>query len=98
MVRFHTREPVFQKEREMSTHSTDGREWARLSTAKAGDKLIADSGFTCIDDGAELEVMQDDKRGGVLFVRCRKGCHDLDGQLSEEDGDHLVGFWPAAVA
>jgi len=84
------------KEARMSMHSTDGREWAKLSALKEGDKLLADGGFTCIEEGAILTVAKDGRSN--LFVPCGlagKDKHYLDGQISDDDHDHLVGFWPA---
>lgn len=84
----------------MSTHSTDGRPWAKLSELKPGDKLKADGGFDCIEEGAILEVKAEDD--GELYVECdgpdgaypgEGQHHSLEGQLSDEDGDSLVGFW-----
>lgn len=90
----------------MSTHSTDGREWARLSKIKPGDILKCDNDFTCGIAGREVMVGRD--KSGYLFVFCngndgdghtRGGrghfqCkHHLDGQT--DDGDHIVGMWPA---
>lgn len=75
----------------MTTHSSDGREWAKLSELVPGRKLIADGGFTCIKDGAVLEVMRD--QSGELYVPCSEGHHNLEGQFSEIDHNHLVGFW-----
>lgn len=76
----------------MSTHSTDGREWAKLSDLKPGDKLIADGGFTCIPDGTIVEVAVDARNES--YVPCKCGMHNLHGQVSEDDDDHLVGLWP----
>lgn len=75
----------------MSTHSTDGQEWARLSQLKPGDKVRTDGGFTCGMNNKTLEVKQDGS--GNLYVDCDEGQHNLDGQA--DDGDHLVGMWPA---
>jgi hypothetical protein len=86
----------------MSTHSTDGRPWAKLSELKPGDVLIADGDFDCVTAGEECEVKADE--GGALYVDCagpigpeepqqEPGKHLLDGQLSDVDGDSLVGFW-----
>lgn len=77
----------------MSTHSTDGREWARLSQLKPGDKIACDNGFTCGINGKTLTVEKGAGTGN-LIVPCRAGAHWLDGQLAD-DGDHLVGMWPA---
>lgn len=63
---------------------------AKLSQVKAGTKLVADDGFTCMGLGM-VRTVQDDGRG-ELFVQCRSGRHSLDGQLSDEDGDTLVGL------
>lgn len=78
----------------MSTHSIDGREWAKLSELEPGDVLLADGDFTCGIANKERLV---GKRDGELFVTCNDGKHYLDGQLSDEDGDHLVGFWLAGA-
>jgi hypothetical protein len=72
------------------SHSTNGHEWARLSVLKAGDKIRTDDGFTCGINNKTLEVFADE-RGA--FVRCDEGRHYLDGQA--DDGDHLIGMWPA---
>lgn len=79
----------------MSTHSADGREWAKLSEMKAGDVLIPDDGFTCGIAAAGAEVKEDEKG---LYVGCDEGKHYLEGQVSEDDNDHLVGFWPLLKA
>ena len=74
----------------MSDKSKDlnGRPYAKLSETKLGDVLIADSGFTCILNGAECQVMQDDDG---LYVPCQEGRHYLDGQT--DDGEILVGLY-----
>lgn len=76
----------------MSTHSKDGREWAKLSMLKTGDKVTLDSGFTCGIAGLTLEVTIDEKSGP--WVTCRSGRHFLDANIADES-DHLVGVWPA---
>lgn len=77
----------------MSTHSTDGREWAKLSALKPGDHLTMDDGFTCGISDQTLEVGKDEHG---LYVPCSEGKHYLDGQLSDVDGDHTVGMWVVA--
>ncbi len=82
----------------MSTHSTDGRPWAKLSELKPGDKLVCDGGFTCMRKGQIGEVSL--KSEGPLFhnefsIPCDKGKHFLSGQLSGIDLDSLVGLWRA---
>lgn len=82
----------------MSTHSKDGREWARLSNLKPGSIIKCDDGFTCGINNQERVVGAD--ASGKLFVNCGEGRHYLDGQLASEgidggDTDHLVGMWPA---
>lgn len=55
-------------------------EYAQSSEVKAGDTLIADSGFTCIKDGTHLIVEADDKGE----IRAFDWCAYRDGR--EEDG------------
>lgn len=78
----------------MSTHSTDGKEWARLSQLRRGDRVLTDDGFTCGINNKTLTVEQN---AHGFFVPCDEGQHFLDGQLSDEDEDHLIGMWPAAT-
>lgn len=72
--------------------------WAKESEVKAGTVLIADGGFTCIKEGAELTV-QESESG--LYVLCSgpedADCnghdqehHYLDGQL--DDGEVYIGL------
>ena len=61
---------------------------AMVADVKAGTRLIADGGFTCLLLGEVCEVMEDDLRG--LYVPCAIGKHFLDGQL--DDGDRYIGF------
>lgn len=74
----------------MSTHSIDGREWAKLSEIKEGDKLQVDADFTCMEDG-DVKLVK--KRKDGFYVECNEKIHLLDSQLSHEDHDHLVGMW-----
>jgi len=68
----------------------------KIDDIKRGDKLIADGGFTCIDEDEVLEVMEDE---GGLYVFCRgeDGLHGpgnhhyLEGQVDDDDGA-CVGF------
>ncbi len=57
--------------------------YAKVSDVKAGDKLRADGGFTCIETGAVLEV----KDADGLYVCCALGSHWLIGQEEEIDGE-----------
>jgi len=77
----------------MSSHSTDGREWARLSKVKEGDLLEMDNDFTC---GIANETLAARLKGGDggLYVYCNHGQHYLEPNLSE-DGDHIIGVWAA---
>jgi hypothetical protein len=74
----------------MSTHSIDGRPWAKLSKLKPGDKIVSDGGCECIATSLTLEVKAEN---GELYVDCDMGRHFLDVQVSDEDTDSLVGFW-----
>lgn len=46
---------------------------ATVTGTKAGDRIKADDGFTCIESGSVLTVHEDD---GLLFVFCQ----DEDGE------------------
>jgi hypothetical protein len=60
---------------------------ATILNVQVGTRLIADGGFTCLPNAAEI-VVEDEGRG--LFVPCGCGKHYLDGQL--DDGDAYIGF------
>jgi hypothetical protein len=76
----------------VTTHSADGRPWAKLSELKPGDKLVTDGGFTCMLDDAVKEVRQ--RENGDLYIECDlEGGHTLEGQVSEVNHDSLVGLW-----
>lgn len=75
----------------MSTHSKDGREWAKLSELKPGMTVQMDDGFTCGIAGKQCLVGA--APDGSLFVNCKDGRHDLSSQADGGDGDHLVGVW-----
>ena len=66
---------------------TDTVKYAELSEVRAGTKLRADGGFTCIPEGQELVVQSDHDRS-PLYVRCSEGRHFLDGQLNN-DGEYV---------
>lgn len=75
---------------------SNGRTWAHSDTCKAGDVLICDGSFTCLKDGAEVEVHADPEREGIaaLFVTCKDGAHYLDGQLDFDGCGAFVGLYP----
>lgn len=60
-----------------------------ISEAKAGAYVVADGGFTCIPEGAILEIKQDNEG---LYVNCEEGKHYLDGQYSYDGTERLIGF------
>lgn len=66
--------------------------WLKFSDVKAGDKIQADRGFTCIAPNAVLEVRSCDHG---LYVNCDEGKHFLDGQ--ENADGFLVGLSAAPV-
>lgn len=78
----------------MSTHSTDGRPWAKSSELKPGDKLRLDDGFAETECGLEdNSVVSVERDNGGLYFNCHAGHHYLAGQLSKVDNDSLVGVW-----
>lgn len=68
----------------------EGREYAKYSELKAGDKLEADCGFNCLKDGQIVYVRGE---GENLFVNCADGKHNLDGQIYDENDDSLIGLY-----
>jgi hypothetical protein len=66
--------------------------FANIRNLRAGSCLCADGGFTCIKEGAILEVQAEADES--LFVPCDDGKHFLDGQI-DDDGGEVVGFYPA---
>lgn len=59
----------------------------KVAEVGPGTRLVADGGFTCLNDGAVVEVRSDDKG---LYVPCAHGKHYLDGQT--DDGIAYVGL------
>lgn len=62
-------------------------QFAKVSEVTLGTKLVADGGFTCLNDGDVVEANRD--ADGDLFVPCASGTHMLDAQLN---GDEYTGF------
>jgi hypothetical protein len=71
----------------MSSHDEDGREYLKLSDAKAGMKVYLDDGFDCVPSGT---VELKDCLTGVYFC-CSEGDHFIEGQC--DDGIHCVGIY-----
>ena len=75
----------------------------KLTDIKPGDRLVADGGFTCLDEGEICTVVAATAGDaaaqpnvifvGELYVLCRSGRHYLDGQ--ENEAGEIVGFVPA---
>lgn len=61
---------------------------------RAGTRLRADGGFTCLLEGEVVTVEAD---GDMLFVPCVNGKHDLDGQRDFDTGETYVGFFPVSA-
>lgn len=61
--------------------------FAKIDDVRVGTILIADGGFSCMDENVRLVVVCDDD--GNLSVPCRMGGHDLAGQI---ENDHYVGL------
>ena len=72
------------------TNSEDNYYLIKVEDLKVGDKVIADGGFTCLDEGQECEVMKYDFDEG-FYVKCSRGEHSLIGQLNDEES-YYVGF------
>lgn len=69
---------------------TSGRQWARLSELKAGDKVSLDRGFSCrAGKSSVVEVKADEN--GSLYFDCNDGKHYLSGQVGKYD--HLIGVY-----
>lgn len=66
-------------------------QFPRLDEIKAGDRLKADGGFTCLRHGEVVTVTADDD--GRNYVPCSDGRHYLDGQQGD-DGE-CVGLYRA---
>lgn len=64
---------------------------ATKTNVSVGTRLIADGGFSCVKERAELVIGQDD---GGLFFPCGRGVHHIDGQLDADGG--YIGLYLAA--
>lgn len=71
------------------THDKQGRAYAKLSKLKAGDSVIVDSDFDCMDSWSQRIVYSN---GKDLFLNCASGMHNLEGQL-QDDNDTLIGIY-----
>jgi len=58
----------------------------KLENLKAGDTVILDGGFTCVDAGPTVLYSED----GDLYFMCKEGGHMVAGQIGHDD--HLVGI------
>lgn len=70
---------------------TNGRAYLAADTAAAGSRIEVDDGFTCIGEGQQRQIQQDD---GGLFFECKDGQHYLAGQFNDA-ATHYVGVYPA---
>lgn len=70
----------------------------KMKDLKAGDIVVVDGGFTCIDPGRKCDVKRD---GDGLYIECRgpdglkrnkpyHEKHHLDGQIGK--GGELIGL------
>ena len=62
--------------------------YAKIDEVEEYSILIPDGGFTCLKDGKEAVVYEDEFG---LYVICDEGRHYLDGQL--DDGEEYIGFF-----
>lgn len=60
----------------------------KIIDVKAGDRLVADGGFTCIRNGQVGTVVR--TKDGALAIPCDAGLHCLDGQTDE--AGNLIGL------
>lgn len=68
---------------------------ARMGMLRAGDKVRADAGFTCMAAGVKMVHADHD---GDLWIQCHEGQHYLSGQLYEDENDKLMGLYPVSAA
>jgi len=61
---------------------------ARVEQVQQGTQLIADEGFTCLQEG-KVSTVAKDLHG--LYIPCREGKHYLSGQLTN-DGREYAGL------
>jgi hypothetical protein len=66
-----------------------GREYAKLSDLKAGDVIEIDGDFTCAKAGRH--ILKYHTKG--LYFDCDRGTHFIDGQLSGDVEDYLIGIY-----
>lgn len=79
-----------------------GNVYAHRSTIKAGDRVRADGGFTCLKEGSIHTVLSTTRDLSAaanppfesLFIECDDGKHMLDGQLDFDGDGALVGLYP----
>lgn len=70
------------------SHDKNGREYLKLSDAKAGQIVELYAGFTCAEAGPV--VLLESKQG--IYFLCSDGEHYIDGQAN--DGIHCIGIYP----
>lgn len=75
----------------MSTHDTNGREWAKVSEVKEGSIVVPDSDFCGSLAHTNEYTVRKDEHG--LFLEAVAGKHYLDGQIDHEEGTHYVGLY-----
>lgn len=63
--------------------------FAKISEIKAGDKVVTDADFSCMEEGA-IKTVYSDKFG--LYIKCEMGYHYLD---SQSNGAEYVGLYAA---
>jgi len=77
----------------------DGKAYALVSNTKAGDILVCDGDFTCLDAGACRDVKafgDDENYPGELYIDCDEGQHSLAGQVTKHDDDaepYYIGLY-----
>jgi hypothetical protein len=65
----------------------------RLDQLSAGDMVLADNGFTCLETGSYVVQADED---GRLYIPCSHGKHYIDGQVSFSDENEIIGLTKSA--
>lgn len=68
----------------------NGRAYLTVEQALTGVEIEVDGDFTCINVGEKRKLTESEYG---LYFECSDGCHDLVGQLSNDE-THYIGLYP----